>query len=512
MKKTLFVIIAILLATSINAQQAQSDFFTVNDTIIGKFINGDDVVAKCYKPQLSIYKWDWNKEIDGLFLQLRETNKRKTSFKKEGVIAMIDLNDMSVKWNKEVNYDRVDIDDRDNNLFYTEKKKSFCLDPETGNSLWENKFDYYYFYPPLNIGVGYPKRGDTNMAFAINLSNGEALWTKEIDRTLGWNDVYMLTDSVMLIAANGVTSVNLATGEGWTYDARENKTKVGEMIAVNAAGILLGVLTGVYMYQTTPEQITEIVSNMLIDDEDGVILASRDIISRINSSGELLWSADLPKKETSKSSIFLRDSTIYMINRGYAFSNGAPVLYGEPYIASFDLKSGNQNYLQIIPTKRDAIRTYQVINDMLFLVFENRVATYSLADGTLINEKTIELDKNEQFRYFIESGVFVRNDDSVFVDVADMYPERNLLITNNSRVFSITDSLDAELLYGEDNVYQSIIGNDNYKVVSNNDKDFIACTADGTPIFTFQSKPTMFMTRNKLYVMDSESFWEHGLE
>lgn len=512
MRKTLFFIIAILLVMSIKAQQIQSDFFAVNDTIIGKFMNGDDVVAKSYKTKFNIYKWNWNKEIDALFLQLRETNKRKTSYKKEGVIAMIDLNDMSVKWNKEVNYDRVYIDDRDDNLFYTEKKKSFCLDPETGNLLWENNFDYYYFYPPLNIGVGYPKRGDTNMAFAINLSNGEALWTKEIDRTLGWNDVYMLTDSVMLIATNGVTSVNLATGEGWVYDARENKTKVGEMIAVNAAGILLGALTGVYMYQTTPEHITDIVSNILIDNEEGVVLASRDVISRINRSGELIWSADLPKKETSKSSVFLRDSTIYMINKGYAFSNGASILYGEPYIASFDLHSGNQNYLQIIPAKRDAVRSYQVVDDMLFLVFEDRVATYSLADGTLINEKSIELDKNEQFSCFIESGAFVLNDDSVFVDVVDFYPERNLLITNNSKVFSITDSLDAELLYGEGNVYQSIIGNENYRVLSNNNKDFIACTAEGTPIFTFQGKPTMFMTSNKLYVMDSELFWEHGLD
>ncbi len=512
MRKTLFFIIAILLVTSIKAQQIQSDFFTVNDTIIGKFMNGDDVVAKCYKTKFNIYKWNWNKENDVLFLQLRQTNKRKTSYKKEGVIAMIDLSDMSVKWNKDVNYSRVEVDQIDDILFYTEKKKSFCIDAETGSNLWQNNFDYYYIYPPMNIAVGYPKGEETNMAFAINLSNGEALWTKEIDRTLGWNDVYMLTDSVLLIATNGVTSVNLATGEGWTYNARENKTKVGEMIAVNAAGILLGALTGVYMYQTTPEQITGIVSNILIDDEDGVILASRDVISRINRAGELIWSADLPKKETSKSSVFLRDSTIYMINKGYAFSNGASILYGEPYIASFDLHRGNQNYLQIIPAKRDAIRSYQVVDDMLFLVFGDRVATYSLTDGSVINEKVIELDKNEQLSKFVESGVFVRNSDSVFVDVAYIYPEKNLLITNNNRIFSITDGLEADLLFDEDEVYAGRINKDDYRVISNNNKDFIICTADGTPTFTFHGKPNMFMTNNKLFVLGDDSFWVYNLE
>ena len=67
------------------------------------------------------------------------------------------------------------------------------------------------------------------------------------------------------------------------------------MIATNAAGILLGVLTGTAIYQTSPDEVTEMNSNMLIDDENSIVLASRNMISRVANTGEIL-STPLPEK------------------------------------------------------------------------------------------------------------------------------------------------------------------------------------------------------------------------
>ena len=70
-------------------------------------------------------------------------------------------------------------------FFFSEKKKNFCLDPETGNERWENRNNFYFIDPRLNIGVGYPVQSMSNNLSSIDLSNGNTLWTKPVDRTRG---------------------------------------------------------------------------------------------------------------------------------------------------------------------------------------------------------------------------------------------------------------------------------------------------------------------------------------
>ena len=82
MKKTLSIILLLCLAAGINAQNA-GDFFLTKDTVIGKTFNGNDVTATHYKPQHKIYRWHWDGFSDNLLLELRQTNKKGTSFKNE---------------------------------------------------------------------------------------------------------------------------------------------------------------------------------------------------------------------------------------------------------------------------------------------------------------------------------------------------------------------------------------------------------------------------------------------
>lgn len=509
MKKIFTTLLVLCFLISVKAQNASTDFFVSNDTIIGKDFENKDVVVKYYKPRLPIYRMHLNRASDNLLLELRETNKSGTTFKNKGYIAMVGLDDKVAKWSKDVKYNRFDIRFQDSFLFYSTQNKHFCLEEETGNVLWENNYDFYYISPEQNIGLGYPKNQASNNLTAIDMTNGNSLWSKKIDRTHGWNDAYLLSDSVLLIAVNGIQAMNLHTGNGWTYQAKTSHYKVRGMIATNAVGILLGVLTGQLVVQTNPDEVTEMVSNMLIDEENNTILASKEMISRVNSQGEIIWSTPLPEKRTSKSSIFLKDSVIYMINRGYAFYNGGFSKIGDPYIAAFNLQTGKKLYLQMIPEKKDFIRNYQVINDLLFLVFENKVATYSLLDGSLINEKTFELEKDEYLQAFIESGIFVRRNDSTFFDIAQDYPEQNFLQTTQNRVFSLTDDLQSELKYNKNDVFEQTMENDSHRILTNNNEQFFLCDAFGKPILAFRSSPNMFLTKNRLISTNKEMFWEY---
>ncbi len=156
MKKTLPVVFLLCFTLCANAQNAINNFFITKDTVIGKTFDGNDIVVKCYKPQHKIYQWHWDGFSDNLLLELRQTNKKGTSFRNEGNIAMIDLDNKSVKWSRNVNYNNSETKQQGKYLFFSEKKKNFCLDPKTGNVFWETKNNLYFIDSKLNIGVGYP--------------------------------------------------------------------------------------------------------------------------------------------------------------------------------------------------------------------------------------------------------------------------------------------------------------------------------------------------------------------
>lgn len=492
--------------------QTSTQLFSSEDSVAGmSYKTGLPVTATRYMTPAKIYRWHWDGDSDNLLLELRESNKKGTSFKNGGTINMIDLATKELKWVREVNYNSSELKQQGSHYFLTDKKKNLCVHPETGKVLWENKNDFYFIDPYLNIGIGYPIQSVSNKLTAVDLSNGRELWSMNLDRTFGWNDAYMLNDSVLLISVNGIRAVNLANGAGWTYKAITTKKEIGKMIGVNAVGLLLGVLTGVYTYQTQPDVASDMVSNILIDPDDQTILASRDRISRIDNAGNVLWTTPLPEKITSKSSLFLVDSVVYMINRGYAQYNGGFSMIGDPYLAAFDLNTGNQLYLTLIPEKKVFIRNFQVVNDMLFLVFQDKIVSYQLSNGTMIKEKVPELQKGEYLDAFVESGIYWKRNDTVFSDMVSDFSNYNLVKTSEDRVFVMTDSLETVFAYGKEDLYHTTAENPQYALITSNDSDFIVLDSSNNPVAALKASPDMFLNWDKLYFFDKDSFWEIDL-
>ncbi|OJV90786.1 MAG: hypothetical protein BGO34_20870 [Bacteroidia bacterium 44-10] len=511
--KGAFVLLLILVGFSGMAfGQTLSQWFLVQDSIAGmSYVTDLPVTAIRYGTPGKIYRWHWDGNSDNLLLELRETNKKGKSFKNGGTLNMVGLSDKELKWVREVNYNSSELKQQGSYYFLTDKKKNFCIDPETGAVLWENKNDFYFIEPFLNIGVGYPIQSMSNKLTAVNLSNGKELWYRDLDRSFGWDDAYMLNDSVLLISTNGLRAVHLVNGAGWSYKANTTKKEIGKMIGVNAFGLLLGVFTGVYTYQDQPDVASDMVSNMLIDPDESIVLASRDQIARVDNAGNVLWTTPLPEKITSKSSLFLVDSVVYMINRGYAQYNGGFSMIGDPYLAAFDLKTGNRLYLTLILEKKEFIRNFQVVNDMLFVVFEDKIGFYRLGDGTLIKEKVIELQKDEHLDAFVESGIYWKRNDSEFTDLMSEFSNYNLMMTTQGRVFVLTDSLERVFAYDKEELYHIATQNPRCALITNNDSDFVVLDASDNPVAALKASGEMFLYRDKLYFFDKDSFSEIDL-
>lgn len=512
MKKLLVIILSVHISGMLSGQ-TNTSLIVWNDSIVGtSFKTGLPVTATRYVAPGKIYQWHWDGASENLLLELRETNKKGTAFLNVGTLTMIDLESKDVKWTRKINYNTSQLNQQGNYYFLTNNKNQ-RLDPETGNTLWEGKLDFYFIEPQLNIGLGYPILSTSNKLSAVDLANGRLLWEKKIDRTYGWDDAYMLNDSILLIAVNGFHAINLLNGKEWNYKAKTTKEEIGKMIGVNLVGMLFGALTDSYFYQDQPDVASDMSSNLLIDPDGHILHASRDKISRIGTQGNILWSNPLPEKITSSSSLLLIDSVVYLINRGYAQYNGEFAMIGDPYLAAFNLENGKGKYLIRIPEKKEFIRHYQVINDMLFILFEDKIATYRLSDGSFIKESKLTLQKKEELDAFIQpEGIYLKQNDRLFTDLADDFGNYNLIKTTGGRVFVMNDSLETFITLDNEELFYKIIDNPQYTLISQNDTDYVVLDASDRAQASFTGSANMFLRDNLIFFFNDDTLFEIDLD
>ncbi len=510
-EKFVSVIISIccLVFTHSNASTA---IISANDSIVGtSYVTGIPIKAQRYIITGKLSGWHWDGISDNLLLEVKDFNNRGMSFKNIGTINMIDLNSKDLKWTRSINFNSAKVRFQGNNLFLTEKKKNLCINPETGSVMWENRNEFYFIDPFQNIGIGYPIQNMSNKISAVDLTNGKELWKSKIKRSSGWDDAYMLNDSILLISVDGINAINMKRGKEWTYNASTSNKEIGKMIGINILGIIVGLISDSYFYQSQPDISYDMVSNMLIDPYENIILASYDKISKLDSYGQIMWTFPLPKKKTSKSSLFLIDSQVCMINYGCGQYNGSFSLIGEPFIVSFDLNSGKEIFQTDISEKDDFIRNYQVVNDILFLVFEDKLITYSLNDGSKINEIIFQLDENEQLDSFVGSGIYCKENDSYFREISTYFSNHNFLMTSEGRVFVLTDNLETILVYDNCDLYHKSINSTRFELITNNNSDYIILDDSDNPIASITANDDLFINRDKLYFVDNKSFWEVDL-
>src|SRR5690554_5794180 len=487
MKRTSFLILSICIF-GITVGQTSTHLFLLTDSTVGtSYVTGSPVTATRYVVSGKLSGWHWDGISDNLLLELKDPDSKEISFTNRGTLNMVDMEAKNVKWARAINYNSSEVRLLGNYYFLSEKKKNYRLHPETGEVLWANRNEFYFIDPFLNIGVGYPLQSLSNKLTAVDLSNGKELWRKKVNRISGWNDAYMLDDATLLISVDGINVINLTNGKGWTYKASTSNKEIGKMIGFNAMNIILGLIFDLFVWQTEPNVYSDMVSNILIDPYENTILASKDRISKIDKSGKIQWSTSLPEKKTSKSSLFLIDSKVFMINRGHALYNRNFSIVGDPYFASFDLHSGKQLFFSSMAEENEFIRNFQVVNDRLYVVLDDKIAAYSLSDGSLINERTLDLHDGEFLDVFVDSGIYWKGSEPFFKELISDFSNHNFLMSSQGRIFVLTDNLETLLVYGKSDLYNRITSNNKYTVVSNNSTDFIILDNSCIPIATIKA-------------------------
>jgi outer membrane protein assembly factor BamB len=507
MRKILFGLSLLITLTGFS-QKNQIQVLS-NEKILGKSLV-DSFVIKGFEYVFSdrIHETFLDTTTGFLTAQLRGLSKNGKWLNNTGNIVQYDIKNQKILWSKKIAYQSSNLQQFSKTMIYTVANKSYCLDKNTGNELWEVKNDIYFVDPIDNIGIGYKFKSSTgysNELEGIDLKNGNLVWKRDLNREYGWNDVFYTNDSTMILVAAGLHAINIKTGKGWDYNTITGKKDYTGTAAANALGVAAGILTGTFVMSTGHNLVRDLVSNT-ITDSSNIYFASKEQLVKINKqSGEIVWKFPFSNDLASKSSIFMNDSVIFMINKGMAFMGYRQLDFGKPFFAAFDRQSGKQIFFSLINAKGDPILSYQIQNREIFLAFKNRIAKYSMETGNMITEKNFPKDNFGEIKYFIGSQVFITNQNGDLMSLPQSDSTKVFVFTNQNKTLSIDSELNISKTIEYDDLSIYYLRTNDFKFIAK-DKKTLIVNNKGQRIAEIDATSNAFMIGNTLYDTQDKSF------
>ena len=444
-----------------------------------------------------------------LTVQLRGLSKNGKRLDNIGNILLYDLNNKKLKWNKKTDYQNRSLQQFGNLMIYTIVNKSFCLDIDNGKELWKVKNDIYYVDPKNNIGIGYKTKnlpGNNKELEGINLKNGEVIWSKELNREYGWNNLYHSNDSTIVVAAAGLHSINIKNGRGWSYNTITGKKDYRETVAKNVAGAALGIFTGVSVVSIGHNLVRDIVSNVIVDSSN-IYMASKEQLAKIDKySGEVIWNHTFQKDLASKSSILMNDSLVFMVNKGFAFMGNRKLYIGNPFIAAYNRDTGEQKYLSLINGENDPILGFRVLDNKMYLMFKNRMAIYSQKTGELILENSFPEEEFGKLKHFVGNKAFITDKNGDLSNLIQSDITKVFVFTSNNKIVSFDSKLNAGEIIDFKDLNIHYLQTKDYKFFA---KDKLTWIIDnnGQKIAEIEASSKAFLIGETLYDRRGDSFF-----
>ena len=487
------IIFGCLIALAVNAFSQQPEIeILYQKKVVGKnFITEDSIMGTEYILPERIFQTYIDTIGKCATFQLRGVSKNEKWLDNKGEILVYDLVNKNIKWSKPAFYQISSFEQYDNNIIQTDQNKSFYLDYNTGGKLWKVKNQIFLANPIHNLAIGYKysnMSGHTDLLQGINLDDGSVIWDREIDRKYGWQYLYYFNDSTLLVAANGLHTVNLNNGSGWDYqtDMGIQKATIGSLV------------------------LREVKSNLIIDSVN-IFCASREKLFELRQKdGSENWSYPLPIQETSKSRIFIKDSTLYMVNFGFAYMGYRQAKQGTPFIAAFDKNTGKNKYFNLINVKKDPVQSTFTKNDTLILAYKQRLEKYSLIDGKKLYEKEIDTKKYGELLLFVGYQTYIKTAGNKYEPIPNVVPSNNYLLTGNEKILVLDKDFNPVDEIDQDSIFIHYTNSMHYKFIANEDLT-VVLDADNFVIAEFKSSKSSVLIDKKLYSMYKENFLEVDL-
>lgn len=468
---------------------------TKSEKIVGKnLINNSDIKATVYTFPERIYESYIDTTNNTMTLQLRGTSKNGKWMNNTGNVIFYDLNIGVEKWSKKINYQSQRIQQIDNTIIWS-SGKSYCLNSENGENMWEIKNNILYVSPINNIGIGY-SLSKAEILQGIDLASGKTIWDRKVSRDYGWNSILYLDDSKILVTAAGLHTLDLKAGTGWDFDGITGKKDYTGTVVANTAGVALGLLTGTAVISTGHNLVRDLVSNTYIEDNN-IFIADREKLSCVNIDGSVQWTHTFPENIVSKSKIFTKSDTVYMVNYGYAFMRQRRLDYGIPFIAAFNKNNGEQFFLAEVGDKHTQILNFYWQPDGVFtLIYKGKIGKYSMGNGNLILNKSIDSSVNGELNNSLGVSVYIKKD-GVFTSLVLSNPKFTY-VTTSDKVLEFDEELNFKREFSFDQVYSYYLKTEKYRFLSKGLQTFVI-DENNNEIANFEATWNAYKIGNKLF-------------
>lgn len=512
MKTIVKILFLTILSIKTTAQTTSVE--VLNDKIVGKnYILQNDILATEFVFEKRIHHYYIDSITGYATLELRKLSKNGKVLNLDGLIVVYDLKSKTVKWTKKIDHSVSNYDQYGNIIIFSKGNKIIRLNIEDGSSMWEIKNNLYYVDPIKKIGLGYKYNGlagHLHTLEGINMDNGETIWQRELSREYGWNKIIKLNESNLLVVAGGLHYLDINTGLGWDYETVTGKKDYTETVAKNVGGIALGVLTGTYLFASGSNLVRDVVSNPLIDSTTIFLASKEKMVSLNKNDGTINWSYLLPEESTSKSTLMEQDSTLVLINKGYAYLGNKLIDFGEPFLLKINKATGQKMYFESLNKKKNPIYDLKIENDSLKLLFTDELANYSLNNGFKGPSRQFNQETYGSLGFFVGTQLYSKNSDSIprYETIFDSI--NNFVQTSRGKTLKLDNRFNILSEFNFDDMYLRQIVFKNYTFINKGEQTIIL-DPDTNPVGELNIPFEFSMIGNYLYYIKGNHLIEVDL-
>jgi len=248
------------------------------------------------------------------------------------------------------------------------------------------------------------------------------------------------------------------------------------------------------------------LANVIVDSSN-VYMASKEQLAKIDKySGEVIWNDTFQKDLASKSSIFMNDSLVFMVNKGFAFMGNRKLNFGNPFIAAYNRDTGEQKYLSLINGENDPILGFRVVDNKMYLMFKNRMAIYSQKTGDLILEKSFPEVEFGKLKHFVGNKAFITNKNGDLSNLIQSDITKVFVFTSNNKIVSFDSKLNVGEIIDFKDLKIHYLQTKDYKFFA---KDKLTWIIDnnGQKIAEIEATSKAFLIGETLYDRRGDSFF-----
>lgn len=483
MKRIRIIIIALFAFFSLHlCAQLPTDSLS-----IGKRTDGSELKALCvqFKERIQSVSLDPSKEY--LCLNFRETSSSGKYLKNKGEVGLYRISDGKLMWRTPVNYFTTRVTCTAAGVLFTSANKTWLLDKQTGTEKWKNTFYPVYRDDSLDVLLGY-KTPTSGKLRAVKLSNGMQLWETKISHECGWDQVYPLEGAKRLIVADELCKLDLLTGENEMYEAKTGVVDVkGALLqglaAVAGAAAGAAITGGAFAYSYVPMSnnvISGLVSNVCILDSCYYMADRRNVVC-LDTGLHPIWSYELPDKKASRSTLFMRDDNLYMLNYGFGLKSGTnKTKSGRPFIAAFNSKSGEPLFFNQLSLKKDMVEDALITQEAAYMLFDDGLSYQELTDS-LVNITPWDTERHGKLQALLSDTLYVYHpDEQNFMPLA--FDGVNCPVyTDQGKIYVVDKELQIREEHQADLVYIPYIKMHDYLLVGR-DNDYWVIHKLGMPV------------------------------